>query len=89
MNARVVSIPCMELFSAAGPDYRDKIMDSKQAPVVFIEAASHRAVDIFYDRNIMVIDIQSFGVSAPGNVVGDHFGFTTQKVLEKIESIIL
>ena len=89
MNVRVVSIPCMELFSAAGPDYRDKIMDSKQAPVVFIEAASHRAVDIFYDRNIMVIDIQSFGVSAPGNVVGDHFGFTTQKVLEKIESIIL
>jgi transketolase len=89
MNVRVVSIPCMELFSAAGPEYREKIMDSKQAPVVFIEAASHRAVDIFYDRNILTIDIQSFGVSAPGNTVGDHFGFTSQKVLEKIDEIIL
>lgn len=89
MNVRVVSIPCMELFAAASLDYREKIMDSKQAPVVFIEAASHRAVDIFYDRNVMIIDIQTFGVSAPGNLVGDHFGFTTQKVLEKIEEIIL
>ncbi len=88
LNVRVVSIPCLELFSAAGQDYKGKIMDSKPAPVVLIEAASHRAVDVFYDPNLLAIDIQSFGLSAPGNAVGEHFGFTVRQVLQKIEDIL-
>jgi len=84
-NVRVVSLPSLELLSTQDREYRDGLF-IPGVPQVLIEAASHRAVDMFYNRDVTVIDIQSFGLSAPGETVGDHFGFTAEKVYQRIKN---
>lgn len=83
-NVRVVSLPCLGLLNDAGEKYRKGLFGQFKVPVVLIEAASHRGVNLFYAPNVTVIDIQSFGVSAPGNVAAEHFGFTPEAVYKKV-----
>ena len=83
-NVRVVSIPCLELFSEAGPDYKDEIF-IPGIPVVMIEAGSHRGVKLFYDPRIQIIDIDTFGLSAPDIKLSEYFGFHSEKICEKIK----
>ncbi len=86
-QVRVVSIPCMELFSKADEGYREQLFTPGK-PLVLIEAASHRSVNLFYDPRIILVDIESFGVSAPGKTAGEHFGFTVDKVYQRIKEAL-
>lgn len=83
-SVRVVSIPCLELFSQTNNSYRDQLFEIDQTPLVFIETASHRGVNLFYDKKVVLVDIQSFGESAPAKQVAEHFGFTPELIYNKI-----
>jgi transketolase len=85
---RIVSIPCLELLAEADQDYKDKLFGEFNIPLVFIETASHRGVNFFYGKNVILIDLNSFGVSAPGKVAGQHFGFTPEAIHKKITNQI-
>lgn len=84
-KVRVVSIPCLELLNKKDQSYRDGLFP-RGVKKVLVEAASYRSVDTFYSKNILVIDIQEFGKSAPGNKVAEYFGFTADKVFDKIKA---
>jgi transketolase len=88
VRVRLISIPCLELLAAAKPPFQERLWGERDKPLVLIEAASHRGVNAWYDRNLLTLDIQSFGISAPGKVVGDHFGFTVDRVCQKIKEIL-
>jgi transketolase len=81
---RVISIPCLELFSKAGISYKNQLFHNDQTPLVMIETASHRGVNLFYDRRIILVDIEDFGESASAKDVGKHFGFTPESVYNRI-----
>lgn len=83
-NVRVVSIPCMELFTKADIEYREQLLLDENTPLVVIEAASHRAVNLFYDKRTILVDIETFGESAPAKDVCKHFGFTPASVYNRI-----
>lgn len=83
LNVRVVSIPCMELFAEADPGDKDDIL-IPGVPVAMIEAASYRAVSLFYGPKVILVDIQQFGKSAPGDVVGELYGFSADKTYKRI-----
>jgi transketolase len=85
IKVRVVSIPCLELLNETGDSYREQLFNQFQKPVVFIEAASHRGIHLFCDRHMTMIDIHSFGKSAPAKQVAEHFGFTAEAVYKRIE----
>jgi len=85
---RVVSVPCLELFSAAPDDYRKALLRDFQVPVFLVEAASYRGVDAWFHPGIHVIDIQQFGKSAPGKVLGDRFGLSAHAVTESIRAFL-
>ena len=74
VSARVVSLPCWELFFAQDDEYRRSVL-GEGIPRVGIEAgASFGWERIVGDGPIIAID--RFGASAPADVLAEEFGFT-------------
>ena len=79
--ARVVSVPCFELFLAAPDDYREAIIGT--APVrVGIEAAVRQGWDAIIGSDGLFVGMSTFGASAPYKDLYKHFGITPEKVAE-------
>lgn len=85
LSVRVISIPCLELFAASGSEYRDRLLPGPAVPFVLIEAASHRALRVFFRPNLLLVDIERFGASAPAGELAAAFGFTPEAVYTRIK----
>ena len=79
VQARVVSVPSTNLFSSQPDAYRNKILPPG-LPLLVIEAASSLGWRSFVGPQIAVIGVDTFGASAPGPVVMQHYGFTVENV---------
>jgi transketolase len=85
MRVRVISLSCLELLAEAPISYREQLFLRAPIPLVLIEAASHRGVSLFYDSRTLLVDIESFGRSAPDKKVGEYFGFTPEAIYQRIK----
>jgi transketolase len=83
-NVRVISIPCLERLNEADENYKEMLF-TPDTPLVIVETASHRGVNLFYGPKVLLVDIQTFGISAPGNVAAKHFGFTSENIYQLIK----
>ena len=81
INARVVSVPCFELFDEQDEEFKNSLLKGK---VVAIEA--NRAFEWYKYANL-VIGIDSFGASGKGSEVYKHFGFDVEKIIERIKNV--
>jgi transketolase len=79
VHARVVSMPSTNLFASQSADYREKVLPA-DVPLLVIEAGSPVGWQSFVGPKIAVIGIDTFGASAPGSVVMEHYGFTVENV---------
>jgi transketolase len=82
VGARVVSMPCWELFEAQDPEYRQSVLPSGITARVAVEAAAPLGWDRYAGLTGEIIAMRSFGASAPIKDVMRHFGFTTEHVVE-------
>ncbi|MBM4054334.1 MAG: transketolase [Planctomycetes bacterium] len=83
--ARLVSVPCFELFRESSESYKNTILPSSCAKRVAIEAAAKGSWYEFVGRDGLIIGIDQFGASAPAKTLAEHFGFTTQNILTEIK----
>jgi len=75
--ARVISVPCFELFAEQNEDYRAEIIGA--APVqVAIEAAVRQGWARFIGRDGIFIGMAGFGASAPYDQLYKKFGITAE-----------
>ncbi|MFZ0014418.1 MAG: transketolase [Acidimicrobiia bacterium] len=84
VSARVVSLPCWELFEAQDPSYRDEVLGA--LPRVSIEAASTFGWERIVGADGLSLGIDHFGASAPAGVLAEEFGFTPEAVAAKVKS---
>ena len=77
--ARVVSVPCFELFFAQPASYRHAVIGD--APRVAVEAAIRQGWDPIIGTDGAFVGMASFGASAPYKDVYKHFGITTEAVV--------
>jgi len=85
--ARVVSMPCWELFAAQPQAYRDTVLPPSQHRRVSVEAGvTFGWREYIGDRGI-AIGIDRFGASAPGELVLEKFGITPGAVVEAVQRI--
>jgi len=84
-KVRVVNIGCWELFDEQSEEYRQAVLGDDSALRVSIEAGVTLGWEHYTGINGLNIGIDSFGESAPGGEVADHFGITPEKVVEKIQ----
>ena len=80
INARVVSMPSMDLFDKQSDDYRNSVIPDDTI-TVSIEAGSTFGWAKYADINI---GIDTFGTSAPEAKIREHFGFTPEQLTERI-----
>ena len=76
--ARVVSMPCWDLFEAQDADYQTQVLGT-EAPRLSVEAGSTFGWSRWADS---WIGIDHFGASAPGGVLMEKFGFTVDAVVD-------
>ena len=87
VNARVVSMPSTNLFASQSDDYREKVLPTG-VPLLVIEAGSPVGWQSFVGPRIAVIGIDTFGSSAPGPVVMEHYGFTVENVCRQAHHVL-
>ncbi|MEO0854583.1 MAG: transketolase C-terminal domain-containing protein, partial [Cyanobacteria bacterium J06648_11] len=86
--ARVVSMPCVELFEAQTQEYRDSILPPSVTKRVSIEAGSTMGWHKYVGSSGAVIGIDRFGASAPGGTCMEKFGFTVENLLDTARSVM-
>ena len=85
--ARVVSVPCFELFLEADPDVQAAVIG--HAPVrVGIEAAVRQGWDEIIGRGGMFVGMTGFGASAPAKDLYRHYGITAEHTVEAVRAAL-
>lgn len=86
-RVRVVSMPSTDVFDAQPQAYRDSVL-----PPVGRRMAIEAGVSGYWYRyvglNGKVVGIDTFGESAPGDIVFEHFGFTAQSIAEQAQALL-
>ncbi|MEM9223971.1 MAG: transketolase [Pseudomonadota bacterium] len=85
IDTEVVSVPSMELFAAADPDYRASIIG--EAPVkVAVEAAVRFGWDWLIGPDGIFVGMTGYGASGPYKELYEHFGITSDAVVTKVRA---
>ena len=82
-SVRVVSMPCTERFDSQSEDYKESIL-GKGIKRVSIEASQSDWWRKYVGLEGDIIGMDSFGESAPGNILFEHFGFTKDQIISKL-----
>jgi transketolase len=86
--ARVVSLPCWEIFARQTQQYRDEVLPPSVTARLAVEAASPFGWKEYVGDKGDVIGIDHFGASAPGEVLFKEFGFTPQRIVERARALL-
>ncbi|WP_245921874.1 transketolase [Bowmanella denitrificans] len=86
-KVRVVSMPSTDVFDAQPATYQRQVLPDA-VPKLAIEAAHKDYWYKYVGHQGAIVGMQSFGESAPGAVLLEHFGFTVEKVLELAEGLL-
>ena len=88
ISARVVSMPSWELFEKTSHEYKDKVLLPDVNLRIVVEAGIPMGWERYAGSNGAVIGINEFGASAPGNIVMEKFGFTSENIVQKATKLL-
>jgi transketolase len=84
VEARIVSMPCLELFNAQPEADQLALVPDDGTPVVAIEAGRGESYRGLVGRRGLVIGMSWFGESAPAGRLAEEFGFTPNGVATRV-----
>jgi transketolase len=86
--ARVVSLPCWELFDAQDQAYRDSVLP----PDVRKRASVEIGVPLGWERWVgdegAIVGLDHFGASAPAGTIFEKLGFTSERVTDVARRVV-
>ncbi|RDS80779.1 transketolase [Dyella monticola] len=85
---RCVSMPCHELFEAQSQEERDKVLPPSVHARVAVEMAASQGWDKYIGPKGVMLGIDRFGASAPGETVVREYGFTVDHVCAAARSLL-
>ncbi len=80
-------MPSTDLFDAQEASYKEAIMPASVRKRLAVEAAQEDYWHKYVGLDGAVIGMSTFGESAPGPVVMEHFGFTAENIQQAIENL--
>jgi transketolase len=86
--ARVVSMPCADIFEKQDASYQEAVLPSSQRNRVAIEAAHSDYWRKWVGLDGAVVGLNSFGESGPGGKVMSHFGFTSENIVKVVRGLL-
>jgi transketolase len=88
IGARVVSLPCWEVFDAQDEAYRESVLPSGVRKRVTIEAGASLGWERYAGDEGAILGIDHFGASAPAGTIFEHFGFTADRVADVARRVL-
>jgi transketolase len=88
ISARVVSMPCWELFAEQPQSYRDSVLPPAQRRRVSIEAGVTMGWREYIGDRGIAIGIDRYGASAPAEVIFEKLGITPAAVVAAAKQTI-
>ena len=85
ISARVVSMPCMDLFAEQDEVYRESVLPKSVTKRAVIEAGSSMSWGRYVGTEGCYITMDGFGASAPAAQLFEKFGFTAEQAVERIK----
>jgi transketolase len=86
--ARVVSMPCWELFEEQSQEYRTEVLPPSVTARLAVEAGVREGWDRYVGPGGDVICLDRFGGSAPGDVALRELGFNVDNVLKRARGLL-
>jgi transketolase len=88
IKARLVSMPCWELFEEQTAEYRESVLPSSITARLAVEAGRSLGWERWIGADGATVSLDRFGASAPGDVLMREFGFTTNRVVHAAEALL-
>jgi transketolase len=87
-QARVVSMPCAEVFEQQDAAYREAVLPSDILARVAVEALHADYWYKYVGLDGRVVGMTTFGESAPAAELMKYFGFTVENVVAVVEDVL-
>ena len=87
ISANVVSMPSLDLFLQQSEEFQSSIINPDK-PILVVECSHPNSWYRILNRKDKVVGIESFGESAPGSELLEHFGFNTENVVNSAKSLL-
>ena len=87
-NVRIVSMPCVEVFLAQDAAYQQAVLPADCRKRLAVEAGHTLGWNRFTGFDGLIIGMDSFGESAPGPELMEHFGFSVDNVVAHIRQLL-
>jgi transketolase len=88
IRARVVSMPCPEVFALQPPAYRKKVLPPELTARLAVEAAHPQSWYRWVGDAGDVLGLERFGASAPAKRLFAELGFTPEAVVERVRALL-
>jgi len=88
IRARVVSMPCWELFEAQNSDYKEAVLPAAVTCRVSIEAGATLGWSKYTGARGIAIGVDRFGASAPYTRIYEAYGLSPGHVAEAVNSLL-
>ncbi len=88
IHARVVSMPCTDLFDAQDEAYRQAVLPDEISARVVVEAGVSGTWWPYAGAAGRVVGLDRFGESAPAGDLFAHFGFTAENVVAVAKQVL-
>jgi transketolase len=88
VNVRLVSFPSWELFREQGEDYRSSVLPPDVKARLAVEAGRSQGWERWVGDKGAVLAVETFGASAPNNVVFEKYGFTVDNVIKRVRELL-
>ena len=85
--SNIVSMPCLDKFLDQSEAYQLSVI-KEDLPSLVIELSHPNSWYKILNKSDKVLGIETFGESAPANILLEHFGFTTTNVVELAKSLL-
>jgi transketolase len=88
IRARLVSMPCWELFDEQTAEYRERVLPASVTARLAVEAGRSLGWERWVGTDGATVSLDRYGASAPGDVVMRELGFTTDRVMRTTEVLV-
>ncbi len=88
VKARLVSMPCFELFNMQDKKYRDSVLPPSVTARVACEAGIRQGWDAYIGADGKFVGMNSFGASGPYNKLYEHFKITAAEIVTQAKSLL-
>ena len=84
IKANIVSVPCLDLFNEQDEEYKKRVI----RPMTKVLAVEASTATEYYRYADDVLGMESFGASAPADLLFEKFGFTVKNIVKRASALV-